>query len=687
MKHGLRIVGFLVAAFLLSPLWAAEGDWVENGPVKARLISPVNYYSGESELPLALQLDIRKDWKTYWRVPGAAGAAPKITEVGAEFASDVVWHWPAPDTFTLLGFQSYGYEKEVVLPFDLIPTSGSVPDYVTMTATVYVCNDICLPLTFALELDFDSTSDDAIDWNMSRLYNEYRSLEPEADFAGEATAIGDESTLYLELTLPQQGEGSQVFVENLDIYEWPRPTVQVSEGRVQFWWIRSEGQRPMELTETLSFTYKDSLQAFSTQAPIITQPIPAVPVAVSESDRDLTTLFTMLLFALLGGLILNAMPCVLPILSIKLMSWLDWRQSNPGVIRAHGLATALGIISFFWLIAAVLSLLKISGAYIGWGIQFQSPWFLGLLVILMSLFLANLMGWFEIGLPEFAQSKIAGVGEQRQGFVKSYLQGGTATLMATPCSAPFLGTAVSFAFAQSLSSLWLIFTALGIGLSLPYWIVIVRPALISFLPKPGPWILVVKKILAVGLGATLIWLLYLFSDHVSQYGLIGIVFITILWLVSLRLITKTRLIPVSLIGFSVLLTITIQVFARSDTQVDVESNWEVYSAASLREHLEAQHTVLVDVTADWCLTCKFNNATVLDTQAMQSFFSTNQVVLMKADWTLPDKNTEALLSDYGRSAIPFNLVLGPGAAEGILLPELLSDQAVIDAVHQAMNRK
>jgi suppressor for copper-sensitivity B len=254
--------------------------------------------------------------------------------------------------------------------------------------------------------------------------------------------------------------------------------------------------------------------------------------------------------------------------------------------------------------------------------------------------------------------------------------------MATPCSAPFLGTAVSFALTQSVTDLWLIFTVLGIGLSLPYWTVVFWPSAIYMLPKPGKWMLVVKKFMAAGLGLTLVWLVYLLSDHLNSGGLSLIILSITIWIASLFKFKKTRTVWLSLLVFLTSLTGSLFAFQQISTPGTSSVRWEAYSQDQLTQHLSKQHTVLVDVTAEWCITCKFNEATVLGTKKIQRYFKEKDVVLMRADWTHPDTRIEALLSTYDRSAIPFNLVLGPAEPNGILLPELLTVRDVKEAIEQ-----
>lgn len=662
---------------------AAEGGWAANGPVKARLISPLRTLPESGLASFALEMEIESGWKTYWKVPGAAGAPPKLDITSDGFEPEISWHWPAPEAFTLLGFQSYGYEDHVVLPFDLNRIGEKNLKGLSANATIYICNDICLPLSFELGLEFESSSVDVIDWPMSRLYNEYKSQVPTEDYLVNAQAGVSDGGVYLALKLSQAGLNPQAFIENIEVYDWPRPIIHVKNQQVSFWWSAADGSKLKDSPNELIYTYKDSLQSFSSKVTFSIKNIPEVPKE-SASAGSSSKLWLILAFAFLGGVILNIMPCVLPILSIKLMAWIELSTIPRREIQQHGLATAFGIITFFWLIAFILTLLKLGGAYIGWGIQFQNLWFLMLLILVMSFFLANLLGFFEFQLPEKLQARIYSVGTGSDGLAKSFLQGGTTTLLATPCSAPFLGTAVAFAFSQSIIHIWLIFSIIGVGLSLPYWVVILYPELIRKLPKPGPWMVKVKVMLSIGLALTIVWLLSLLEVHLNAIGISIVAVVIIGWLISLSWYKRFKLYGGLVFVIAILAASQIFSLNREDEPKPSLSSWETYSHEILSEHLESGHVVFIDVTADWCLTCKFNKAVVLESQSFATLIKDNDVVLMRADWTQPDKSIEALLSKYGRSAIPFNLVIGPNSSNGLLLPEVLTLSIVKEAIKSAI---
>jgi suppressor for copper-sensitivity B len=348
--------------------------------------------------------------------------------------------------------------------------------------------------------------------------------------------------------------------------------------------------------------------------------------------------------ALLGGLILNLMPCVLPVLALKLLAVLGHGGRHPREVRAGFLASAAGIVSSFLVMAGVLITLKAGGAAIGWGIQFQQPLFLAAMALVVALFAANLWGWFEIPLPRFiAAAAEASPGRGR--LAGPFVTGAFATLLATPCSAPFLGTAVGFALARGPAEIMAVFLMLGLGLALPYLTVAALPRLATALPRPGPWMAWLRRLLGLLLAATALWLLWLLAAP--------------RWLESSAASTPA-----------------------SAAEVGA---WQPFDLAALRADIAAGHVVFVDVTADWCLTCIANHRLVLDRPEVESRLHdrSGAVIAMRADWTRPDDRISRYLAGFGRYGIPFNAVYGPGAPDGLALPELLSIPIVLEGLAHA----
>jgi suppressor for copper-sensitivity B len=397
--------------------------------------------------------------------------------------------------------------------------------------------------------------------------------------------------------------------------------------------------------------------------------------------------------ALLGGLILNLMPCVLPVLSIKLLSVVSHGGRGRRSIRVSFLASAAGILFSFLVLAAGALALKAAGLAVGWGIQYQQPAFLSAMALLVTLFACNLLGWFEIPLPAWLGG-LAGPGGSSGGGGHSlgghFATGAFATLLATPCSAPFLGTAVGFALARGPLEILLIFGMLGLGLALPYLAVAAFPGLAGRLPRPGPWMVVLRRILGLALAGTAVWLLTVLAAQVGATGALlagGLLLgVGLLFFLGGRLRGPVLAASVSALALAaVALPVGIGATARPEPApaAAATGDWRPLDPAEIGRLVAAGKVVFVDVTADWCITCQVNKKLVLERDEVAERLDSKAVVTMRGDWTLPSDEITAYLTGYGRYGIPFNAVFGPGAPDGTLLPELLTVETVLDALDAA----
>ena len=400
------------------------------------------------------------------------------------------------------------------------------------------------------------------------------------------------------------------------------------------------------------------------------------------------SLLVVLGLALIGGLILNLMPCVLPVLSIKLLSVVSHGGREAGPVRVSFLASAAGILVSFLVLAVVAIGLKAGGMAAGWGIQFQQPLFLTAMAVVVSLFAANLFGLFEIPLPRALADLAGGHGGDGHGLASHFLTGAFATLLATPCSAPFLGTAVGFALARGVAEILLVFAALGLGLALPYLLVAAFPGLATRLPRPGPWMITLRRILGLALVATAVWLL---SVLAVQIGLTATLIVGALLVVLGLALALARRLPRPAVTGAVLaaalaafLTPAAFEVRPSALQTNQDAGeWEPFDQARIAELVASGAVVFVDVTADWCITCQVNKTLVIDSDAVREILGNGEVIAMRGDWTLPSQEISDYLASFGRYGIPFNAVYGPDMPQGEPLPELLSVDAVLEALERA----
>ncbi len=403
------------------------------------------------------------------------------------------------------------------------------------------------------------------------------------------------------------------------------------------------------------------------------------------------TLILALLFAFIGGAILNIMPCVLPVLSIKLMMIINKSNAKIKRIRLSFIYTVFGIIFCFMLLAALACIIKITSDISGWGLQFQNPYFLIFLIVVLTLFIANVLGRFEINfsyvLANILNQKVSLEGQRKRNiFFPNFLSGVLAVMLSTPCSAPFLGSAISFALTGSVTIIILIFFFIALGFALPYLLLIMSPQLVYLLPKPGNWMLLIKKIMAVFLTLTVIWLIYILSHHIGD-SLTYLVLAAAL-LILAAFYTQNKLLKVSLITFVIIALFFIPTLAKvtytpSSNLKTHNQLWQKFDEAQLENLVNSGKTIIVDVTADWCLTCKLNKAQVLNNKEVLNKIMAEDIILMRADITKPDARVMKYLSKKGRFAIPFNAVYGPYAKNGLVTNELLTKKELLELITKA----
>ena len=408
----------------------------------------------------------------------------------------------------------------------------------------------------------------------------------------------------------------------------------------------------------------------------------------TDDDGSGGSLWAILGLALLGGLILNAMPCVLPVLSLKAFGLVESASRGRSHVVIGSLATAAGILVSFTALAGIAVAMLSAGQAIGWGVQFQQPGFVTFLAVVVLLFALNLWGLFEIPLPE----KLAQVSDSgpRDGLAGHFLTGLFATLMATPCSAPFLGTAVGFALVQPPLLIFLIFLAIGVGLAMPYLLLAIAPGAAKLVPRPGPWMLTFKGLMGFLLAGAALWLFYVLAAQITSERLVFTQAAILLLALSVWLASQSQ--PGSLgkkvgwLGTPIAAALAIFIAVGSPPPVTAGSHATGYHTWVAFDEIEAKSLaeddsrfVFVDVTADWCLTCKTTERLVLETPEIAAAFAEHDVVPMKADWTNRDDKITAFLAQFGKAAVPFYVLYRPGG-ETHAFGELLTKQRLLDAL-------
>lgn len=680
-----------------TPVRAASSEWAKSDEVSVRLVSAVGGTGDLATVPAGLEVKLTGDWKTYWRSPGDAGLPPALDWKGSQNLQSATLLYPTPVRVTVLGIQTFGYKHEVIFPLDVKVVDKGKPLDLKGHLDILVCAEQCIPKSFdlALAIPAGPAKPDAEAQTIAK----WRQTVPGDNRASgmtivSAQEVSDKGKPALEV----KAKSEQPF-EKPDLIPELKPEANLGTPRVTLSPDKHEAVFDLPLSKKLpvgakltgreaTLTLTDGTRALE-QATKVTQGASAV------DEEPGPSLLAMLGVALLGGLILNLMPCVLPVLSMKFFSVVSQGGRAPGAVRAGFLASAAGIIVSFLVITGGLIALKAAGGTIGWGIQFQEPGFIAALAVLVTIFACHLAGLFEVPLPRFIANAASGRAGPDESLAGHFLTGAFATLLATPCSAPFLGTAVGFALAGSNVVMLGIFFALGVGLALPYLVIAAVPQLATKMPKPGKWMERLKQALAIPLIATAVWLVAILFSQVGASAAISVSALLVAIVALLygrdRLPAERRgivfpVVAIVAIGAIVLPDVIAAQVKKRDADADGAIAWKGFDRDRIRSLVSQGKVVFVDVTADWCLTCKANKRFVLSKDAVAQRLN-KEAVSMQADWTRPNPDIGSYLASYGRYGIPFNIVYGPSAPGGLVLPELLSTGDVTDALDKASGKK
>jgi thiol:disulfide interchange protein len=707
---------WLLAWLLASPAaFALSGNVVATDNVKSRLVSEVGAIAPGQSFWVALELNIRDGWHTYWRNPGDSGQATTLKwQLPPGFmAGDIVW--ATPHRFEIPPLVNYGYAKHAVhlvnitAPRELSP---GTPIVLSAKAAWLVCSDVCIPEEADLQLKLPVSSQaGAVDPADAALFTAARSQLPSAQLAATTARIkGDQLVIALGkewgATLPQikslaffpYDEGSIEYAAPQTLTRKP-DAVELSvkvgyqpprAGTVSGILLATEqsGNDTVTVPMEIAASFSGPAHPASTTA-ASTAPASAASVPAPE-----TSIPVLLALAVLGGLILNLMPCVFPVLSIKAMDLVEQAKKHPAVVRTKGVVFTAGVIGSMLCLAGVLLALRAGGEQIGWGFQLQSPLFVTLMVYLLLAVGLNLSGVFEVG------GTLAGIGDgltQGDGYRASFFTGVLTTLVATPCTAPFMAAAVGAALTKPPAVALCIFAALGFGLALPFLLLSFAPWLRRVLPKPGAWMDTLKQIFAFPIYASAAWLLWVLAQESSSFGLAaalaGAILIALAaWAYQKSKSSAARGRAAALVTatLAVLLAIFLPVrFAdvaavASGASVAGAHNadeWQPYDAAQVAKLDAAGRPLLVNFTASWCLTCLVNERNTFSDPAVQQILRDRGVTLIKGDWTNRDPAITQALASFGRAGVPLYVVYNskPGSTEPVILPQLLTPSAVQSA--------
>ncbi|SDG14456.1 protein-disulfide reductase DsbD family protein [Paraburkholderia phenazinium] len=687
MPRFTRVGAFLVlvATLVLAPSFAARAassNWSGDQRASVRIITATNGVPG-STLQIGVEFRYPNGWHGYWRTPGDAGIAPIFDWSRSRNVASASVSWPAPSRLVISGLQNSVYTGDLILPVSLKLDHPHEATRIALTLDYASCANVCVPehaeVALTLPPGMDGPSSEAAD--IAAAAQRVPQTPTEAGI-GVVHSTLEQTSAGRRLKVDLRSEGTpfrspDLFVEGAEAGLPAAPQVHLS----------NHGHRAaLEVELPPAGAAKDPLRLTVVDGSRAAEFMAAPVISTGDDDHGIVVILAL---ALLGGLILNFMPCVLPVLSIKVFSVAKAAGTERKTARRVALATALGIVTSFGLLAAVLSILKLAGASLGWGIQFQQPWFLAGMAVVTTLFAASFFDWLPIGLPPILSGGASGA-TNRGPLVEAFVGGMLSTLLATPCSAPLVGTVVGFALARSPVEITAVLLALGVGMALPFLTLALAPSLATRLPRPGQWMIQLRKIMGLLLLTTSVWLIASLWN-IAGMAVASLVSIVLIAMLAVRAVV-TRLASLRTNRWSGATTALLACCAIAIASLTPSgagdrsappSEWQAFDPNAISTLVASGKTVLVDVTASWCLTCKVNELSVLDTAAVRTRLRQDNIVRMRADWSRYNPGVLAYIQGFGRFGIPLDVVYGPRMPQGQLLPEVLQTSTLFRALDNA----
>ncbi|HET7712680.1 MAG TPA: protein-disulfide reductase DsbD domain-containing protein [Thermoanaerobaculia bacterium] len=718
----------LVGALFLLLHAAAVAAQVHDGKtiVDARLLADTAAVEPGRAFTAAVHLSIAPRWHVYWENPGDTALPVQVQWELPEGTRVSPLQWPRPQQYREKdGITVFGYEQETVLLARITPprSIGSPSFEIHAKADWLVCENLCIPGEAALSLTLPVG--DATPSNDASLIRGWKAKVPTAARdvrIADVRASRSGARWSFQLDVETGGRRTTAFYPRaIEGFRIKHSEIRLEGNRIEFHGEAEEQQFKPRVVSGVLITDRGSFDVSSrvstgaapsapgsspaaAAAPpaTVAPPPPAAastaPPGKATSDdwlerdfqgeaanRRKLPLWTLILFSALGGLLLNIMPCVLPVISLKILSFVHQAGQDERRTRLMGMMFAAGVIASFWMLVAAVIAVRSTAEQIGWGFQFQSPLFVVIMSAVVLLFALNLFGVFEIAGPALAGDVTA-----TPGLRGAFLQGVLATILATPCTAPFLGTAIGFAMTQSPLVLFIAFTAAGAGLALPYVLLSWNTGWLRRLPKPGAWMERFKQSMGFLLVATVIWLLSVLGSQLGPEGVVWtLAFLTVVafaaWVYGQKPTLAGRIAAAVLIAGGYLWALEYELRWRQPVAAEATGTvWHPFSLADLRTRVERGETVFVDFTADWCWSCKVNERTVLSAPAVEKRMRELRVTTVKADWTRRNPEITRLLAKFGRAGVPFYVVFPANRLTSpIALSEVITPASVTDALERA----
>jgi thiol:disulfide interchange protein len=678
---------FVMLAVLVAGLTARAGTNSADAPhLHVQLVAPEDeiYPGGNNQIGLYFKLE--PGWHVYWKNAGDAGGPPRIRWTLPDGVTAGPMQFPAPKRLPLGPLMDFGYENEVLYPIKLevAPTAKSGKAVLDANVDWLVCREVCIPGKAELKLTLQLSNNKPVVLSgsgedaalMKRLASTLpQPLPANIKVAFQATQDGFRAGIQTG----KRETSAQFFPADPDTIAnaAPQKTTPTPKGVVVE--IKKDANlaaNPKQLNGVLELSggraYDVSVQPGTVEVPV---------------EHDWGVLAKTSALAFLGGLLLNLMPCVFPVLFLKGFALCQSGSEERQRLRMHGFVYAAGILVSFWVLVGALLGLRAAGASLGWGFQFQSPVFLALMAGLLFFLGLSLAGQFEIGL---SLTSAGGSLAAKQGYAGSFFTGVLAVIVATPCTAPFMGAAIGYALAQPAIVTFSVFTAIALGLAVPYVALTLQPAWTRLLPKPGAWMEILRQAISVPIFCTVIWLAWVLAQAYGAAVLAALLVCLLLLAVAGWFLGRwpAQRWATAVVAVILLCVVSISAFAPGklaaapEVQSGVQSQqqWEPWSQDALSKYQAQGRPVLVDFTASWCLSCQVNERVAFSHPAVKQALQAANVALLKADWTRHDEAITQALAALDRSGVPAYALYAPGQSEPQMLPEVLTPGIVIDAV-------
>ncbi len=657
---------FLKISFLLFFCIAINAVTVDTGHANVSLVKFESVQGNQTKNLIGIRMDMQKNWHTYWKNPGDSGGPIKVNWSHNDNISISELYWPTPSLIPYEPLMTYGYKNFVIFPFEII-NSNNKNSFIEASIDFLICDDVCVPEKAFIKTNLQDIKTD------SSLHDWFLKV-PAQTLPVKASLEKD--FINIRFSSPFNVTSAIFFVDNQDIVEHASDQILSKEENNYLLKVK-------KITDVEPFANLSGVMSInSNESFIIDAEIDGAP------QNSLNISFIQaLIFAFIGGLILNLMPCVFPIISLKVLSFVSMSNQSPAKIRAHALSFCSGVMISFLMIGLAMILLKQAGLFLGWGFQLQSPLVVGLLSLLMFIIGLVLLSDINIGS---SLTRLGGVGSS-DNLIGSFSTGILAVIVASPCTAPFMGAALGYALIQPSGVTLPIFSALGLGFAFPYFILSASPSLINYLPKPGNWMVTLKEFFAFPMFATSIWLIWVFSFQTSSneviFLLITILLISLLiWIASkinkpnYRMIIFIFAVFIIFFQFKDIPSQKIQ----SPNAMKLENfNYVEWNENIENEYQSKNQAYLINFTAAWCITCQTNDKIALSRPNIKEYIYENNIEYVVADWT--NKNDEILktLESYNRNGVPLYIFWKPGMKKSKILPAILTEQVLLDSFNNS----